>query len=156
MSVASWKDREALLLNSLRAALESLGYRQDAEVPWGTADASWWFSRHRDVLTEAVAVRVRWTPKPFMVVDCVGSPFTLQELAVKGLEDNAAAFNLFNFQVLVEKRAPVDLLPQSILLDASPGTWPEFVRSLTQRVAFELDSVQPAIWNRIRRSLRDN
>lgn len=155
MSVASSKGKEDVLLDALRSELQSAGFQQDVQVPWGAADASWWFSRNRDEVTEAVAVRVRWRPKPFMVVDCVGSPFTLQELAAKGLEDNAAAFNLFNFQVLVEKRPVADLLPQAISLDAPEGKWPEFVQSLTQRVAFELTSVEPAIWNRIGRALRD-
>ena len=90
-----------------------------------------------------------------MVIDCVGSFLTLPELASKGLEDNAAAFNLFNFQVLVLKRPVEDLLPRAISLDTAGSGWPEFAQSLSQRIAFELASVEATIWSRIRKSLQE-
>lgn len=67
-----------------------------------------------------------------MLVDCVSTKYSLQELARRGLEQNAAGLNLFNYQVVFLDRDPSDLLPQAIPLDLESDTASADLRGSSQ------------------------
>lgn len=155
--MTSRTEKEKTLVSALTTALAELGFKPDTPVPWGSVDASYWFSRMRDRMTEAVACRLKWEPEDeeeeeFMMVDCVASAYSLPDLARRGLEENAAGLNLFNYQVIFLERDAEDLLPQSVSLKSDGDDWAEFVRSLSDRIAFELASIDTQIWPELRKS----
>ena len=132
----------------LASMAERMGFAEIPPIPglFHGISAEWSFSKPQKPLgVAALSFGYFRKPKRRLLVQFLGSRLGLTALLESGIEGNAIAYNLHQFQRYQMDIDPESVLPMALPLSAAPEEWAQMI----ERMDDEIRRVETAVWQHL-------